>query len=508
MINDAVIVTIYAVLAVFIIVTTVMAWVQHALRELIKTYAVLSICALGWLLSAVLFYFVTDPTAVAYVDNLPFFFIAFCPVALLGFAVRFYGSTAYITQKYIIPLCIIPAITCFIALFPQLSWMLRFDYQVISIAPLHVVQYTWNFWFYVHLVYSYFLMIATSVYIIRQHIKQPKNYSLPSKLMVVGIFIVMAFNTLTLIYPFPGGDYTLIGMSCSIVLFYFAIANNPTVEYLALARKALYNYIDLPVFILDKQNQILDLNLAAEVFLDNINCSISLPFTFDDMVLAIKDFGGQIETGYRTNSSTNIFVQLEGNNVVYTLTQRAVIGKKGQIAGWYIVMMDVTQLSSMIDELEYMTEIDPLTGIANRRAFDIRCRELDIAEQLPLSFIVGDVNRLKYVNDNMGHRQGDELLKLIARILSRICLKGGMSARIGGDEFILVLPKCDADLAKKLMKDIDAQVKEEASDFEQSSIALGVITKTHLQQNISDLINAADKAMYTQKRYDRRNEQD
>ena len=502
--NDAIIIAIYAVLAVFIITTTVVSWLKNSIRELAMAYLLLSLCILGWLLTAILFYLLTDHSAAAYVENVPFVFIAFSPVLLLVFVVRFYGSKTHLTLKHIALLSILPLATSCIVLFPQLSWMLRADYRILQISPLHMTSYNWNFWFFIHAAYSYILMIASSVFVIRQHRKQRKNFLLPSTLMVAGIFVTMLCNILTLSMPLPTGDYTLVGMSCSIVIFYYAIANNPKVEYLALARKTLYSHIGMPVLILDGYEQVLDVNLAAAAFLKNIKYSAPSPFPFDDILRAIKTFGGTVEAGYSAGTDLNLFIPVGGKTVVYTLTQRDVEDKKGNAIGRYILMLDITQLSTMIDELEYMADIDPLTGIANRRAFDEKCTELDIPGHLPLSFIVGDVNRLKYVNDNMGHRKGDELLKVIAGVLTRVCPDDGLTARIGGDEFIMVLPGYDAPRAKKLMDEIDALVKTEARPFAQASIALGVITKTQPGQIISDLINTADREMYRQKRYDRR----
>ena len=504
MFNDVVIIAVYAVLAVFVITTTVFSWVQNVVKDLINSYIFLCMCTLGWLLSVIVFHLTSDPESAAYAETAPFVFIAFSPLALLIFSLRFYGTNGKIPRRNIILLSIIPFFTGCAAVIPQLNWMLRIKYTVISLSPLHVTSFSWNFWFFVHMAYSYMLMTASAVFIIRQHSRQLRSYSLHSMLMLLGIAVTLACNILTLTIPLKSGDFTLVGSSCSIVIFYFAIVSSPETEYLSAARNTLYSHIDLPVFILDRFDRVLDINLAAASFLDGLQYNISLPFEFEDMLSAVVKYGGHLRGDYNTDTNASVVIPHDGDNEVFSLTRKGVYDKKGQEIGCYIVMMDITQISSMIDELEYIAEIDSLTGIANRRAFETKCRQLDSDENLPLSFIVGDVNRLKYVNDKMGHRKGDELLKIIARILVQKCPEEGTPARIGGDEFAVVLPNSSTETAKKLVEDIEIQVKKEAFAYAQASIALGVVTKTRCQQNISDLLNLADREMYMQKRFERK----
>jgi len=94
-------------------------------------------------------------------------------------------------------------------------------------------------------------------------------------------------------------------------------------------------------------------------------------------------------------------------------------------------------------ELEADTLTDPLTGLPNRRAFDAELATLVPAVQAagePLSLAVLDVDRFKVINDGHGHPVGDEVLRVIGRILRERCEECGRSARYGGDEFVVCLP--------------------------------------------------------------------
>ena len=491
--------TIYIVLAVFISAITLLSWFQNRGRPLIKTYLPLCLCTLGWLLSLIAFFHAPTYNTKVYIDNVPFVFIAICPVLLLLFVVQFYGGFT-LRKQYILLLSIIPAITGIIVLIPSLTWMLRVNYQLLQASPLYKISFSWNFWFYIHAAYSYALMLFSSIFVFKQHQKQNKSYALSSKLMITGIAVTMFCNIATLLSPHPFCDYTLVGSGCSLVIYYLAIANNPTSEYLTLARKTFYSYIDLPVLILDKESNVLDLNHSARALLKSIHYIYTPPFSFNGIMLALKSAGAVIEKDDTTNS-TNIFIRIDGHNAAYRLTQRAVTDTNGQEMGSYVVLLDITQMSRIIEDLSYISAVDPLTGIPNRRAFEQKCKELDTPKHLPISFIVGDVNRLKYVNDNLGHQQGDQLLKTIAKALVRSCPPEGLPARIGGDEFVMVIPRCNSEAAHTLIQKIDNIVKADASAFPNTSIALGVVTKTNPEQMIAELLSRADREMYKQKQH-------
>ena len=504
MINDAGIVAIYSILTALVITTTVISLVQNVVKELARTYAALGFCAIGWFASAIVYHLTTDPVSAAYAEHVPFLFISICPVILFIFALRFYNSDLSIPIQYHILLYVIPFLTSCVSLFPQLQWMLRTNYQVLSIEPLHTTTFTWNFWFYIHLAYSYLLMMASSILVVKQHIKRSISNSLPSWLMVSGITVTYLFNIMTLTSPLPAGDYTLIGTSLAIVIFYFAIINNPTVEYLALARNALFSHIDLPVLILNKEKKVLELNVAAASFLNRVGHSFAVPFSYDDMMRDIKNHSLVINRVNTANESGNIFIPQNGNNTAYSFAQREVLNRKGQVIGQYIIILEITQLSQWISELEHVAGVDPLTGIANRRSFDEKRDAFNAEEFLPVAIIMGDVNRLKYVNDNMGHHLGDKLLKTVAQTLSDLCPEEGIAARIGGDEFVMMIPRFQEEAAQKLVQELGRGVREKVEEYGGASIALGLTIRTSMQQDIDTLIEAADKEMYRNKQNDRR----
>lgn len=104
-----------------------------------------------------------------------------------------------------------------------------------------------------------------------------------------------------------------------------------------------------------------------------------------------------------------------------------------------------TELQKSEKQTEYLSFNDSLTGLLNRAYFEYELDRLNknFANYFPVSVITVDVDGLKIVNDTFGHKAGDELLKTVAQILSSVVKKGDIAARIGGDEFCLLLPNVE-----------------------------------------------------------------
>ena len=199
-----------------------------------------------------------------------------------------------------------------------------------------------------------------------------------------------------------------------------------------------------------------------------------------------------------------MFLSIHDELVVYTMSERQVVDNKGQIIGLYIAVKDITQYNKMVTMLEQEADIDQLTGIANRRSYEQQYMEMDKEENLPLSVIIADVNGLKKVNDQLGHNFGDELLCSVVTAILRACPENAFFARIGGDEFAIIIPRCANVTVNSLIEEMKESLKHEKTELFIPSVAFGAATKTHIEQNMQNLISEADKKMYQQKEYDRR----
>ncbi|MDW5328074.1 putative bifunctional diguanylate cyclase/phosphodiesterase [Plantactinospora sp. KLBMP9567] len=109
---------------------------------------------------------------------------------------------------------------------------------------------------------------------------------------------------------------------------------------------------------------------------------------------------------------------------------------------------DITEIRQVQDELAYLAEHDPLTGLPNRRALTARMSKLTAAGgPAAAALLLIDIDNFKDINDLRGHAIGDEVLRLLARLLPNHLPAEAVLGRLGGDEFAVLLPDCDADRA-------------------------------------------------------------
>jgi len=150
----------------------------------------------------------------------------------------------------------------------------------------------------------------------------------------------------------------------------------------------------------------------------------------------------------------------------------------------------------------YLSYHDQLTGLYNRRFYEEELLRLDTKRNLPLTIAIGDINGLKLINDSFGHLMGDELLKRAAWVIKEACRDDDIVARVGGDEFVIILPKTETLEAEKIAIRISKLAKEKKLGVIEPSISFGYETKTSMEQKIEDIFKSAEDHMYRNKLYE------
>ena len=172
------------------------------------------------------------------------------------------------------------------------------------------------------------------------------------------------------------------------------------------------------------------------------------------------------------------------------------------------MLEDISINKKREDEILYLSYHDILTGLYNRAFFEEEGRRLGNSRQLPLSVIMGDMNGLKFINDALGHSEGDKLLIKTAEILKSCCRNEDIVARVGGDEFCILLPKTSARGAQTMCRRIYRACKDYSSNPDQTvyhlSLSLGFATKTQATESLENLLREAEDLMYTKKNMKRK----
>jgi len=189
------------------------------------------------------------------------------------------------------------------------------------------------------------------------------------------------------------------------------------------------------------------------------------------------------------------------NNLSFPIEAIAspILDKKEEVIGIVLVFRDITDKKKKEEKILYLSYNDFLTTLNNRRYFEEKIADFDCEANLPLSIVMIDVNGLKLINDAFGHLVGDVMLQKIARQLKENTRSRDLIARVGGDEFILVLPNTSSSQVKEIVNRISKKVNQEKISDINLSIACGFETKTLLTENIMDVFKKAEGRMYKHK---------
>jgi len=206
--------------------------------------------------------------------------------------------------------------------------------------------------------------------------------------------------------------------------------------------------------------------------------------------LMIGEMVERVEVTFLTKYGKKIIV--EGS-----LNTRFADGKPVSTRG---IFRDITERKQHEARLQYLSTHDALTGLYNRAIFDETMRKLEGSDLSPITIVMGDVVGLKRVNDRFGHAAGDELLRDAARLLKEVFVNSTLIARIGGDEFAILLPGVNKAVVRQQIARIrqELQAKKCSQDIPVLSISLGSAMGLP-GDGLEVVLKRADKDMYEQK---------
>lgn len=279
-----------------------------------------------------------------------------------------------------------------------------------------------------------------------------------------------------------------------------------TVDLEALYPKLINLMLDA-VFVVDGDNQIVFVSDGCKALLGySAEELIGTPITDymhpDDLAITnasiVRVMNGQFHNDFR-----NRYLHKDGH-VVHILWSARWSKEEGVRIG---VARDVTALAEAEEKLRFLAHHDPLTGLTNRSLFNDR---LDTAlrsahrQQSGLALLFLDINEFKSINDTHGHRMGDRVLWTIARRLEQCVRETDTLARMGGDEFTVLLTDIQsADAVSGKIDQIISVMAEpldsESGRMEMPSFSIGVARYPDDGEDADTLLSHADDQMYQRK---------
>ncbi len=213
-----------------------------------------------------------------------------------------------------------------------------------------------------------------------------------------------------------------------------------------------------------------------------------------------------VENQTVSHTEHTLLVRDDGNEFAVKLTVAPIRDRQGAVSGAVLVLHDVTEMREIARQLTYQATHDPLTGLVNRREFEVRLEcALETARTNghghALCYV--DLDQFKVVNDTCGHSAGDDLLAKLSTLLRTKVRDSDTLARLGGDEFGLLLEGCPLEKAQEIAESLRQLIEGFRFSWQDNRFAVGVsiglVPVTGENGNLTDVLSAADAACYMAK---------
>lgn len=446
-------------------------------------------------------YFITSRISLMrflYDFRLPF--AALTLLFMLLIILRFYRLEHFITKISLTIMLIVPVFTFIYSLLSPYNDFIRRSFSVLSTSPMHKVLSENGIWFWIHATSCFSFLLITFCVGIYCHHKLPRSYRASSFAILISPVLVMTAASLQLSgLSYPYYELPIIGTSIAVTIIYLSAINSKGMDFISSARNIIYDYLNEGIFVLNDERYIVYLNKNAGKLVKDLGLSV-LNQQYDNVFERAVEFTSHIEAAPADEDGLDMTFIKDGVESVFNLREKPIKDRSGMPIGTFAVLDDVTENRAIINKLENIGGIDALTGLPNRRSIEKFIKSVDNGSKLPIGIISADVNGLKTVNDVLGHKQGDVLIRLISDILSDACPSRGRVSRIGGDEFLMVLPNSDEETMIYLIAEINERLASCQNYMFRPSVSFGFDIKYKKEQNLDTVIQRADEKMYENKR--------
>lgn len=435
-------------------------------------------------------------------SNLEFISIAFLPVAFLVMTLQYTGRDRHLNRYSIAGLCLIPVITS------VLLWaghgLMRARSFMDSTGPYPVIGRTWGPWFWVHASYSYLLLLGAVVTLAVALLARPRLRHKRLTAILLGTLIPIAASLVETIVPSasPLDDLTPGFFTLAILFVAWGLLRVRIFNLVPVARHALVESMRDGLLVIDSGGQVVDLNDSASKLIGCTKAQIlgrqlsecwdawdqtTAPQTLDDRPVQLR-------------------LNVDGSERHYE-ARLSPLHQHGQVVAHMLVLSDVTERVLLEDSLRDQALTDGLTGLPNRALFMSKLgdtvRQARRHEDALFAVMVADLDRFKLINDTLGHQAGDVLLQSVAAKLRRCVREADTVARMGGDEFIILLNEISNErdllpILRRIRSELRTPVYFGRQEMTAGS-SMGIVIWDASYESPEEIVRAADTAMYQAK---------
>lgn len=495
------------------------------------SFILLHLSSLWWMACASLELSVTSAECKMFLSGMAWLGILFTPTFWAVFLWQYVNSVRTpVPRAAVLALSLMPLLVWIIALSnPWHGLFYLASSGPIDDSPGAPVRYRHGPLFYATAVYVYLLMAFCMGVVVRAAVLSQGLH----RRHYLGFVLVTAApwtaNVAYVVFGWTvfGVDPTPFCFAFTLVAFAWLILGVRLFDLLPVARHLLLEALIDPVLVVDPRGRVIEANPAA-LKLAGLQqgwqgrALIDWPVFGADLQRLLEQHEGDASEQMLTLTSAARYYEVRVRGIERTTRNGPVL------LGRMLYIRDVTlrhlaelklaealalseerlsTISSLHEQLREQALCDPLTGLYNRRYLDeFFARELARAqrEKLPLALALIDLDHFKRLNDECGHLVGDDVLKAVAQHLLDNLRSTDAVFRIGGEEFLLILPGADSEEARHRLQNICSQLADQEiatrGGHQRVTLSAGLAHWPQQGQTLDELLQAADAALYQAKR--------
>ncbi|MCE5329796.1 diguanylate cyclase [bacterium] len=436
--------------------------------------------------------------------------IVVLPTMFFFLILRYSGHAAWITKPRIFFLSIIPFATLVLTATNEFHKLVWTSQELVFINSKSFMINTYGTWYWIWIAYVYFLFLISLLILIHQSINKFKVFKWQALIMAVVIFLpsITGILFVTKLLNIRHYDFTPLSFLASSAIFVYGTRKRKLGDIIPVYYESIVDNMLDCVIVIDKSGRILFVNKQAEIMFnkkenDLIGNNLFLIYPYLKAYFKYNVFNEYNEINNIKSGQAHIG---KDELVNFDIIINNYMNKRGINIGYIVMLRDISekiaaenQIKRSEDDINYLSFHDKLTGLYNRAYFEEELNRYDCERQLPLSFIICDVNGLKIVNDSFGYQEGDRLLIDVSIILKESCRKSDIVARWGGDEFAILLLGTTEETCLKIIN----RIFEKCSKYNKSKIPLslsaGYSTKSNKYEDMKKIIIEAEDRMSKRK---------
>jgi diguanylate cyclase (GGDEF)-like protein/PAS domain S-box-containing protein len=431
------------------------------------------------------------------------------PVMLLIFSLRYTHRDQWLKPRFMFLFFIIPIITLILQWTKDFHQLMYYDIHLVQDTPFFLIGKSYGSWFWVAAAYNYSLLLA-SIFVLIDRLFSPPRLFIDQAIYLLLVITLPAIANLIYIFhllPIPHADWTPAVFAASAIALTLAISRHRFLEILPVARESAIELMSEGFLVIDDKERIVDFNRAMQDIIGFPPAKIhgsQLPAIILDQLKSSED--------YAASRPANIEMELETKKETrcYSVHFSPLHIGVQHASAHVLVFYDITERKRMEDTVKQIAYYDALTGLPNRLLLGDRAEQAlssSMRYSRKTAIMVIDIDRFKQVNDTYGHPAGDQVLQDISLRFSSSVRKVDTVSRLGGDEFIVLLPEISSGdtleiIAGRIIQAVSVPFSISGKEIV-LSVSIGIAVFSQEISGLNELIKNADMAMYAVKQQGR-----